>query len=124
MRRSRRGTSALEFALVFPILMAMLIGTVEFGRAYWTRSTLQTAAEDAGRYAMTRSGLSDGQIESYLRSRTGHVDPTLVTVAVATVVDSGVTFVTITASTAFGFSSFLNLPAITLRASTRVPLAT
>jgi Flp pilus assembly protein TadG len=124
MTRARRGTSTLEFALVFPLLMAILLGAAEFGRAYWTRSSLQTATEDAGRYAMTHSGLSTGQIESYLLTRTGLVDPTAVSVAATTVVDSGVTFVTITASTAFGFLSVLNLPPVTLRATTRVPLAT
>ncbi len=124
MTRSRRGASALEFALAFPILLVMLLGTVEFGRAFWTRSTLQTAAEDAGRYAMTHSGLTNGQIESYLLTRTRTVDPDAVTVVVGTDVDAGVTFVTITASTPLALAAYLNLPPFTLRGRTRVPRAT
>ena len=124
MRRARRGVSALEFALAFPILILTVLGTVDFGRAFWTRSTLQTATEDAGRYAMTHTGLSNGQIESYLRTRTGTVDPDGVTVVVGTDVDSGVTFVTITATTPLAFSAFLGLAPVTLQARTRVPRAT
>ena len=124
MRCRRRGASAVEFALALPILILTVLGTIEFGRAFWTRSTLQTATEDAGRYAMTRTGLSNGQIESYLRTRTGAVDPDAVTVVVGTDVDSGVTFVTITATTPLAFSAFLKLPSVTLQARTRVPRAT
>jgi len=124
MKRSRRGASALEFAVAFPVLLLVVLGTVEFGRAFWTRSTLQTAAEDAGRYAMTHAGLTNSQIQSYLLARTGSVDPHAVSVVVGTDVDAGVTFVTITASTSLTLTTFLNLPPLTLQGRTRVPRAT
>jgi Flp pilus assembly protein TadG len=124
MMRRRRGVSAVEFALLFPFLIAILFGVVDFGRAFWTRSSLQTAAEDAGRYAMTHTGLTNSQIEAYLRTRTGHVDPAAVSVVFGTDVDSGVTFTTITARTTLTLGGPLNIAPMTLQGRTRVPRPT
>ncbi len=43
------GATAAEFALVVPIILAFLFGTMEFGRFMWTRNSLQTAVEAAAR---------------------------------------------------------------------------
>lgn len=47
----RDGVTALEFALVAPVAITLLLGGVEFGRALHTRSTLQFAVERAARCA-------------------------------------------------------------------------
>ncbi|MFN3601084.1 MAG: TadE/TadG family type IV pilus assembly protein [Dietzia sp.] len=44
-----RGASALEFALVVPVLLALVIGIIEFGRAYNIQTTLSNAARDGVR---------------------------------------------------------------------------
>jgi len=125
MKRWRRGVSAVEFALVLPILIVVLFGVIDFGRAFWIRSTLQTAAEDAGRYAMTHTGLTNTQIETYLRGRTGHhVDAAALSVSITSDVDSGVTFLTITANTTLTVGGPLNIAPFTLQGRTRVPRAT
>jgi len=38
------GTTAIEFALVAPIFMMFLFGTIEFGRLLWTEQALQETA--------------------------------------------------------------------------------
>ncbi len=48
---SRRGATAIEFAMLFPVYLLMLMGVVEFGRLLWTQSTLQQAVEAAARCA-------------------------------------------------------------------------
>ncbi len=48
--RKRRGTSMLLFAILLPVLIAMLAFAVEIGRMYLVRSQLQTAV-DAGALA-------------------------------------------------------------------------
>jgi len=45
----KRGATAAEFALVIPIFLAMVFGSIELGRFMWVRSSLQTAAEAAAR---------------------------------------------------------------------------
>lgn len=48
-QRNDRGASAVEFALVLPILMLLICGIVDFGRAFNARITLTNAAREAVR---------------------------------------------------------------------------
>ena len=73
-----RGSTAVEFALVVPILLVMVLGMMEFGRAYYIQTVLSGAARDGVRVmalqndqaaakTMTKSGafglsLTDAQI--------------------------------------------------------------
>lgn len=46
---SERGAAAVEFALILPVLLIMLLGIIEFGRAYSTQITLTQAAREGVR---------------------------------------------------------------------------
>lgn len=48
-RRSERGAVAVEFALLAPILVMMILGIMEFGRAYNAQVTLTNAAREGVR---------------------------------------------------------------------------
>lgn len=48
-----RGTSVVEFAFVFPILMSLIFGIVEFGTLLTTDIALTNAARSATRWATT-----------------------------------------------------------------------
>lgn len=51
--QSERGAAAVEFALIVPVLFALLLGIVEFGRAYNVQSTISGAAREGVReYAL------------------------------------------------------------------------
>jgi len=119
--RRRRGVSAIEFAIVFPILIAALFGTAAFGQAFWLRNTLQMAVDDAGRYAMASSTATTGDIRNRVLARTGVVDPTDVDVTVTPDVDGGITFVTIRARTAVSALALVGLAPLTVQGQTRVP---
>ncbi|MGQ1796395.1 TadE/TadG family type IV pilus assembly protein [Kocuria oceani] len=47
--RSERGAAAVEFALVVPVLLAMMLGIIEFGRAYNVQISLTHAARETAR---------------------------------------------------------------------------
>jgi Flp pilus assembly protein TadG len=47
--RKDRGSVAVEFALVLPILATLLIGVIEFGNAYGAQLTITNAAREAAR---------------------------------------------------------------------------
>lgn len=47
--RSRRGVSAVEFALLAPVLMLFGLGTLEYGRLAWTQEALEAAAAAGAR---------------------------------------------------------------------------
>jgi Flp pilus assembly protein TadG len=51
-RGEERGGVAIEAAFLVPVLLLLMIGTVEFGRAFWTYHRMLLAVEEAGRYAM------------------------------------------------------------------------
>ncbi len=49
MNRTRRGQAAVEFALILPLLLILLIGIVEFGRAWNQQQVITDAARAAAR---------------------------------------------------------------------------
>ena len=51
-RGKEEGSAAIEAAIVLPVLLLAVIGSVEFGRGLWTYHTMLLAVEEAGRYAM------------------------------------------------------------------------
>jgi Flp pilus assembly protein TadG len=50
---SRKGSAAIEFAMVAPVLFVMLFGMIECGVIYFGTSALQNATDDAGRLVRT-----------------------------------------------------------------------
>lgn len=62
-RRTDRGASAVEFALVMPILVLVLVGIVNFGFVLAQQISLNNAARQAARYAVV-DGPVCSQIEN------------------------------------------------------------
>ena len=50
--RNNRGQALVEFALLLPVVLLILFGIVEFGRAWQTKQTLTDAAREAARVAV------------------------------------------------------------------------
>lgn len=59
----RRGVSAVEFALVTPLFLALVLGIVEFGRAMMVGQLVTNAAREGARMAIL-SGSSNAQVEA------------------------------------------------------------
>jgi hypothetical protein len=55
-RRARddRGQALVEFALVLPILVLIMLGVMQFGILFWTQITLTQVARDTGRWTSTQ----------------------------------------------------------------------
>jgi hypothetical protein len=49
----------VEFAFVIPIILFLVFGTMELGRHYYVRLTLQQAVSEAARFAVTGNVLAD-----------------------------------------------------------------
>ncbi|MBA3688953.1 MAG: pilus assembly protein [Chloroflexi bacterium] len=47
-----RGQAMVEFALIFPIFILLLVGIFDLGRVIWVNDTLATAAREAVRFAI------------------------------------------------------------------------
>lgn len=52
--RTRRdlGAAAVEFAIIFPLLLLVVAGIVDFGRAFFTQIQLTNAAREGARAAV------------------------------------------------------------------------
>ncbi|UEL27555.1 TadE/TadG family type IV pilus assembly protein [Pseudarthrobacter sp. L1SW] len=46
---SERGAAAVEFAILLPVLLMLVLGTIEFGRAYNAQITLTNAGREGVR---------------------------------------------------------------------------
>ena len=58
MARSERGASAVEFAIVLPVLFLVIAGIVDFGRYFFTQIQLTNAAREGARMAVVMPGPS------------------------------------------------------------------
>jgi Flp pilus assembly protein TadG len=59
--RSERGSVAVEFALILPILVALLFGIVEFGRAYNAQISVTAAAREGARVMSIQKNVATTQ---------------------------------------------------------------
>jgi hypothetical protein len=56
--QNRRGAVAVEFAIVAPILISIVFGMIELGRAFEMQNLLEVAAREGARFAsMDRKGM-------------------------------------------------------------------
>jgi Flp pilus assembly protein TadG len=114
LRRDRRGSAAIEFAILAPVLFGILLGIVEMGRMFYVRHALEYATEQAARYYMLNPTTDSGSVTTYLQGQmVGGMGSGVTTDYVDTTSCNGnasVTCTTITASYNFTFvAAFLGL---------------
>jgi Flp pilus assembly protein TadG len=61
-RRAREGATAVEFAMIAPAFLAIVIALLEVSYFLFAQQTLQTAAVEAGRLFMTSQGPSQSAL--------------------------------------------------------------
>ena len=57
-RSRERGSAMVEAAITIPLLLVLMVGIFEVGRAYQTWQVLTNAAREGARFAVTPSGTS------------------------------------------------------------------
>ena len=82
------GVTAIEYALLLPVLLVFLLGIIDSGRAVWTQATLDHAAEAAARCGAVdaaKCGTPDA-IKAYAVDRAGGLvlEPAVFSVAATT----------------------------------------
>jgi Flp pilus assembly protein TadG len=76
MRRrlqSERGASAVEFGLIVPILLILVLGIIEFGHAFQVQGTLSAAAREGARAMALRN--DPAQARAAVQEAAGALDP-------------------------------------------------
>jgi Flp pilus assembly protein TadG len=59
-RRNRRGSVAVEFALVAPVFFALLFAIIEVAIVFFADQTLETVTQGSARYVMTGQAQNQG----------------------------------------------------------------
>src|SRR4051795_1940300 len=73
--RSERGASAVEFAMIVPLLLVLVLGIAEFGRAFQVQSTLSAAAREGVRTMALQN--DPAQARAMVRSVASSLTPAL-----------------------------------------------
>ena len=87
----RRGTAAVEAALVLPVFMLFIFALIEFGHAMMVNNVIRSACRDGARYGSTE-GISTSDVENRVSQVvSGAVDPSHVQIYVknADIYDDG-----------------------------------
>jgi Flp pilus assembly protein TadG len=61
-RHRSRGQTLAEFALVFPVLMLILGGIIQFGIIFWGQNTLTQVVRDTGRWAASQQDCTASEV--------------------------------------------------------------
>lgn len=65
--RRARGAAAVEFAVVLPLLLIILLGIIEYGYVFMVQQTVQHAAREGSRVAILQSSVAPSYPEAYAR---------------------------------------------------------
>ena len=82
MRKSlikhHHGQALVEFALATTLLITLLLGIFDFGRAYYTQVQIKNAVGDAGYYAIQHAGTNyDSSIRSVIKNQLSNLNPAI-----------------------------------------------
>jgi Flp pilus assembly protein TadG len=83
------GQSLVEFAILVPVLMGVVVGIFEFGRAWNVDQVLTNAAREGARLAVIETSSEGDVIEAVETALTNAaLDPSVATISVAGVEDN------------------------------------
>jgi Flp pilus assembly protein TadG len=71
--RGERGSNAVEFGLIVPILLVLVLGIVEFGHAFQVQGTLSAAAREGARAMALRN--DQAQAKDAVQAAAGSLNP-------------------------------------------------
>ncbi len=79
--RDQRGASAVEFALLVPMLLILVLGIVEFGHAFQVQGTLSAAAREGVRVMALQN--DPAAARAAVRKAAGSLDPAITDAQIA-----------------------------------------
>jgi Flp pilus assembly protein TadG len=119
-----RGAAAMEFALVAPAFVAVLIGIAQLGILFFANAGLNDALAEGARYATIYPQPTEAQIKARINAKKFGLDPTRLTVSsftYGTANSSNFATITMSYSVPLNFV-FFNAGPVTLRQSRRAYL--
>ncbi len=121
----REGAAAVEFALVAPSLVLVLLALCELGVFAWNRHSLEHATEETARVVMTKTAVTDTQVAAEIKSRASSIPADEITATVTQETVGTTTFVTVNVAYTYKYfllGTLVGLEPMTVTSKTRVPL--
>jgi Flp pilus assembly protein TadG len=121
------GSTAVEAAITFSVMLTLIFGVVGFGFALWQSSTMMLAIEQAGRYVMVNNASCNtscavSQMQTVLTTAASCTTPTAGQICVSATTATGTTPPTMTLTAAYNFNLVAFTPSFTMTSQTVVPL--
>ncbi len=121
--RASEGAAAIEFAIILPVFVMFVMGIFEGGRMMWIRNSIQTATEEAGRFAMAHTTATDAELITQAADYFDSVSMDNPTFTVVRDTTGSMDFVTITGVYTFQYMfSIFDFGNVELDGKARVPL--
>lgn len=122
-RRDERGATALEFALVSPVLILLLVGAFQVAWAVHCASTVRWTLEAASRALLLDPTTTQDQIKSAMVAKlNGLVDSSKLTVSLTTDASSGTQMFVVSSTYAAPLAiPFARAQTLNFKATTSVP---
>ena len=123
--RDTAGASAVEFAIIAPVLLALILGVVQLGVLFQARAGLRHAVAEGARLAAIYPIPTDAEIIAKVRDRQFGLDPALMSnPTVVRGVSSGASYIDVAVTYTVTPNLLLfRAPAVTLTDSRRAYLA-
>jgi len=116
-RRGERGQAIIEFAMVLPLLCALVLIFVAFGKAIYYYIQFTHVANEGARFAAVNEPFKAGtNLKTYLCSQVGG-PPASISVSYPNGTQNVGDPVTVTASTSYSWFPFMNLGALQINAA-------
>ena len=120
---NNRGVAAVEFAIISPVFLMFVMGIIDFGRAYFIKSSMQYVVEQAARHAMVNPGILVSDLNAYADGQAAGI--TLVGATFNSAIDDSgaINFVTISGTYTFNFFTPLVGTTLTLNSKSVTPIS-
>ncbi|MFV9510501.1 TadE/TadG family type IV pilus assembly protein [Tepidibacillus sp. LV47] len=79
--KGEQGQSLVEFALVTPILLLLLLGIIEFGHIFYSYLMIENASRDGARYGSVWA--TDMEIKQIIEEKTYSLEPNNLTIIIS-----------------------------------------
>lgn len=107
LRADSKGQALLEFALILPILLMLVLGIIEFGRIWNINQMVSdTTREGARRAVLADATITQQQVHDFMMQRLwdAHVDTNVVTITYAPIANWHVSNQPLTVTIQFPYS--------------------
>ena len=105
-RRDDGGATAVEFAIVVPVFLAIMMTIWEFGFAQHKLSSIRFAMENASRSLMVNNALTQAQLSTMVKSQLSNIADNNVTITLTSTTVSGATVKKLTGT----YTSTIGIP--------------